>query len=218
MKNSECYTVGMLKLYTWTTPNGYKVPIMFEELGLAYQLIPLNIAQGEQKKPAFLKLNPNHKIPVLVDGTTVIFESGAILIYLAERYAKKSGLLPAQGAKRYEVLEWLMFQMASIGPMFGQANHFHKYAPKPIPYAIERYDTEAARLFGVLESKLKKSNYLAGAYSIADMAAWPWVRMYKNIGIDIKKYPGTRRWLERMEKRPAVQRALKKTDAACGKR
>lgn len=204
----------MMKLYTWTTPNGYKVPIMLEELGLPYEMIPVDIRKGEQKKPAFLKMNPNNKIPVLVDGKTTIFESGAILIYLAEKSGK---LLPTGGTKRFETLEWLMFQMASVGPMFGQANHFRKYAPKKIPYAIERYDTEAKRIFGVLESKLKKSDYLSGNYSIADIATWPWTRVYKNLEIDLKKYPGVRRWFGRMEKRPAVKRALAKVDEACGK-
>jgi GSH-dependent disulfide-bond oxidoreductase len=202
----------MIKLYAWTTPNGYKIPLMLEELGLPYEIVPVNISQGEQKKPNFLKLNPNQKIPVLVDGKVVIFESGAILIYLAEKSGK---LLAARGSKRYEVLEWLMFQMASVGPMFGQANHFHKYAPRKIPYAIERYDTEAARIFSVLESKLKTSSYLAGSYSIADIATWPWVRVHKNFGIDLKKYPGVQRWFERMEKRPAVMRGMEKLDAVC---
>jgi GSH-dependent disulfide-bond oxidoreductase len=207
----------MLKLYAWTTPNGYKIPIALEELGLSYEIVPVDIRKGEQMKPGFLKLNPNHKIPVLVDtqSKTAIFESGAILIYLSELTDK---LLPKKGPKRYEVLEWLMFQMASVGPMFGQANHFYKYAPKKIPYAIERYNKEATRILGVLETTLKKNNYLAGSYSIADIATWPWVRMYKNLDIDIKKYPGVGRWLKRMEKRPAVKRAIKKLDAACGKR
>lgn len=204
----------MIKLYTWTTPNGYKVPMLLEELGVPYEIIPVDIQKGDQMKPPFLSMNPNHKIPVLVDGKTTIFESGAILIYLGEKYGK---LLPAKGPKRYEVLEWLMFQMASIGPMLGQANHFRKYAPKKVPYAIERYDKEAARIFGVMETKLKNHDYLAGSYSIADIAAWPWMRLYKTIGIDIKKYPGVKRWLSRMEKRPAAQRALNKTDAACVK-
>jgi GSH-dependent disulfide-bond oxidoreductase len=210
-KNCLCYISRMLKLYVWKTPNGYKVPIMLEELNSRYEIVPVNIAKGEQKKAEFLKLNPNHKIPLLIDGKTVIFESGAILIYLAEKSGK---LLPKQGAKRYEVLEWLMFQMASVGPMFGQANYFRKYASEKIPYAIDRYDTEAARIFGVLESKLKKNNYLAGTYSIADIATWPWVRLHKNLDISLKKYPGVRRWLDRIERRPAVRRALKKVDEA----
>ena len=207
----------MIKLYAWTTPNGYKVPIMLEELGLPYEIIPVDIHKGEQLKPAFLAMNPNNKIPVLVDGKTTVFESGAILIYLGEKYAKKiSSLLPAKGPRRYEVLEWLMFQMAGIGPMLGQANHFHKYAPKKVPYALDRYDKEAARLFGVMETKLKHHDFLVGSYSVADIAAWPWVRIYENLEIDIQKYPGVKRWLSRMQKRPAVQRALKKTDEACG--
>ncbi|HVB19757.1 MAG TPA: glutathione S-transferase N-terminal domain-containing protein [Candidatus Paceibacterota bacterium] len=204
----------MIKLYTWPTPNGYKVSIMLEELKLPYEIIPVHIGKGEQKKPSFLKLNPNHKIPVLVDGKTTIFESGAILIYLAE---KNGALLPMKGPKRYETLEWLMFQMASVGPMFGQANHFRKYAPKKVPYAIERYDTEVVRIFGVLESKLKKSNYLAGSYSIADIATWPWVCIHKNMGIGLKRYPGVHRWLERVKRRPAVRHALAKVSDACAK-
>lgn len=205
----------MIKLYTWTTPNGYKVPIMLEELGLKYEIVPVNITKGEQKRPAFLTLNANHKIPVLVVGKTVIFESGAILIYLADKSGK---LLAKSGAKRYEALEWLMFQMASVGPMMGQAAHFRRFAPKKIPYAIERYDTEAKRILGVLESTLKKNNYIAGAYSIADIATYPWVRIAKSLEIDMKKYPGVNRWIERMDARPAVTRALAKTDAACGKK
>ncbi len=202
----------MIKLYTWKTPNGYKVPIMLEELGLKYELVPVNIAKGEQMKPMFLKLNPNHKIPVLVDGATTVFESGAILIYLAEKSGK---FLPKKGSKRYEALEWLMFQMASVGPMFGQANHFRRFAPKKVPYAIARYDAEAIRILGVLESTLKKNDYLAGAYSIADIATWPWVRIHQGMGLELASYPGVRRWLARMEKRPAVRRALKKVDDAC---
>ena len=210
----------MLKLYTWTTPNGFKVPIMLEELGVPYELHMVDISKGEQKKPAFVKMNPNNKIPVLVDGKTVIFESGAILIYLAEKFAKKSGkLLPAKGAKRYEVLEWLMFQMASVGPMFGQATHFHKYAPKKIPYAIERYDAEAERLLGVLESTLKKNNYLAGAYSIADIATYPWVRAYKiNNKADFKKYPALKRWFKRVEERPATGKGIHKVTTTRGEK
>ncbi len=208
----------MLKLYTWTTPNGYKVPIMLEELGVPYEIHMVDINKGAQKKPAFLKLNPNHKIPVLVDGKTVIFESGAILIYLAEKYAKKSGkLLPTKGAKRYEVLEWLMFQMASVGPMFGQANHFIKHAPVQVPYGIERYTAEAKRLVGVLEGKLKKNNYLAGDYSVADIATWPWVRSFKD-NIDFKKYPALAKWYKRMEEKPATHAAIHKVTSARGKR
>jgi GSH-dependent disulfide-bond oxidoreductase len=202
----------MIKLYTWKTPNGYKVPIMLEELGLPYEIVPVDIGNGEQKKPTFLKLNQNHKIPVLVDGRTTIFESGAILIYLAEKSGK---FLPKKGSPRSEVLEWLMFQMASVGPMFGQANHFRNYAREKIPYAIARYDAEVVRLFGVLESKLKKNNYLAGSYSIADIATWPWVRIHTSLGIELASYPGVRRWLLRMEKRPATGRALQKVDQAC---
>ena len=212
---TEVIEFRYMKLYVWKTPNGYKVPIMLEELALPYELIPVDISAGEQKKPDFLKMNPNHKIPVLVDDDTTIFESGAILIYLAEQSGK---LLPASGAMRYEVLEWLMFQMASVGPMFGQANHFHKYAPEPIPYAIKRYDDEAARLFGVLETALAGKEYIAGEYSIADIATWPWTRVYKNINIDLEKFPNVKAWYERMGARPAAKVALEKVDAVCGKR
>ena len=212
---TEVIEFRYMKLYVWKMPNGYKVPIMLEELALPYELIPVDISAGEQKKPDFLKMNPNHKSPVLVDDDTTIFESGAILIYLAEQSGK---LLPASGAMRYEVLEWLMFQMASVGPMFGQANHFHKYAPEPIPYAIKRYDDEAARLFGVLETALAGKEYIAGEYSIADIATWPWTRVYKNINIDLEKFPNVKAWYERMGARPAAKVALEKVDAVCGKR
>jgi len=204
----------MIKLYAWTTPNGYKPAIMLEELGLKYELEMVDITTGDQMKPSYLKLNPNNKIPTLVDGKTVIFESGAILIYLAEKYGK---FLPSKGTKRYEVLEWLMFQMASVGPMFGQATHFTKHAPEKIPYAIERYTSEAVRIMHVLESKLRKSDYLAGTYSIADMATYPWIRaMEKNI--DFKKYPGLSKWYKRMEERPATGKAIYKVTTARGEK
>lgn len=187
---------------------------MLEELGVPYTLKLIDINKGEQKKPGFLKLNPNHKIPVLVDGKTVIFESGAILIYLAEKFAKKSGkLLPAKGAKRYEVLEWLMFQMASVGPMFGQANHFNKHASEVVPYGIERYNAEAKRLVGVLNGKLKKSKYITSDYSIADIATWPWVRSYHD-KIEFKKYPALAKWYKLMEERPATHAAIHKVTSA----
>jgi GSH-dependent disulfide-bond oxidoreductase len=202
----------MLTLYTWTTPNGYKVPMLLEELGLAYEIKPVNIAAGEQMTPAFLAISPNNKIPALVDGDTSIFESGAILMYLAEKAGK---FWPQEGAGKYAVAEWLMFQMASVGPTFGQANHFIKYAKEKIPYAIDRYTKEAARLCGVMEKRLGEAPFLAGEYSIADMATWPWVRTGVSGGyVDLQAYPNLKRWFEAIAARPATARALEKTDAA----
>jgi GST-like protein len=206
----------MYKLYTWTTPNGYKVPILFEELGLPYEIEAVNIQTGEQMKPEFLAMNPNHKIPVLVDtdaGITV-FESGAILIYVIEK-SKAANLMPQDAKSKYAVLEWLFFQMASVGPMFGQANHFLKYAKEKLPYAIDRYTAEAARLCGVMETQLGYSSYIAGDYSIADIAAWPWVKTGVSGGyVDLGKYPNLKRWFDAVAERDAVKRAYDKVDAA----
>jgi GST-like protein len=207
----------MLKLYTWTTPNGYKVPIMLEELGLEYELHPVNITKGEQKTPEFLAMNPNHKIPVLVDegadgGALTIFESGAILIYLADQNKK---LLSTAARQRYAEIEWLMFQMASVGPMFGQLSHFTKYAPEKIGYAIDRYTDEVKRLMGVLNTRLAFATYLGGDYSIADIATWPWIRAGVNLGaVHLEEFPHVSRWYKDIEARPAVTKALEKTDAA----
>ncbi len=207
----------MLKLYTWKTPNGYKIPIMLEELGLPYEIHPIDITKSAQKTPEFLAMNPNHKIPVLVDdaeGDTplTIFESGAILIYLADTHGK---FLSKDTAHRWTEIEWLMFQMASVGPMFGQASHFIKYAPEKIEYAITRYRDEVKRLIGVLNTRLADTAYLGGAYSIADIATWPWIRAGETAEFaNFDEFSNVKRWYADMESRPAVKRGLEKTDAA----
>lgn len=199
----------MIDLYTWKTPNGRKIPIMLEETGLPYQVHPIDISQKQQFTPEYLAINPNNKIPAIVDtdGTEkiVIFESGAILIYLAEKTGK---FLPANGAERYHMMQWLMFQMSGLGPMLGQLNHFRGGAPEKIPYAINRYETEAKRLFYVLNTHLEKSTYLAAAYSIADMACFPWIAIHERYGIDLNDYLNVKRWYENIAQRPAVQRGM----------
>lgn len=203
----------MIELWSWPTPNGQKVHIALEELGLPYTVVPVNIGAGEQFRPEFLALNPNHRIPVIVDdsgpgdGRIVLFESGAILIYLAEKAGR---LVPQSAAGRYACLQWLMFQMAGVGPMFGQLNHFAVYAPEKIPYAIERYTNEAARLCRVLEKRLAESAYLAGRdYSIADIATYPWVRALADRGaVPIAETPALARWLEAVGARPGVERGM----------
>lgn len=180
---------------------------------MTYELVPIDIAHGEQLEPQFLAMNPNHKIPVLVDGDITIFESGAILIYLVEKSGK---FQPKDLKHKYEIIEWLMFQMASIGPMFGQATHFVKYAPEQIEYAIKRYRDETNRLVGVLETRLSQVPYLAGEYGIADIATWPWVRTAATNGhIDLEKYPNVKKWFDLIAQRDGVKRALEKVDAAC---
>jgi GST-like protein len=205
----------LIDLYTWTTPNGHKVSIALEELDLPYRVFPVNISEGEQFEPGFLRISPNNRIPAIVDndgpdGTPLsVFESGAILIYLADKAGR---LLPAEGPERYLVLQWLMFQMANIGPMFGQVSHFLRYAPEKIPYAIERYSSEAARLCGVLDRQLGEADYLAGAYSIADIACFPWIRPLERHGSGFADYPNLARWNEAISGRPAVQRGLEIPD------
>lgn len=203
----------MIEVYSWPTPNGHKVHIMLEECGLAYRVHPVDIGAGDQFAPAFLAISPNNKIPALTDsdgpdGRPIsLFESGAILLYLAGKTAK---LLPADVRGKYEVLQWLMFQMGGVGPMLGQAHHFRIYAPEKIEYAINRYTNEAKRLYGVIDKRLGESKYLGGAeYSIADIATWPWLRSWKNQGIELSDYPKLQRWFEAIEERPAVQRAVK---------
>jgi len=170
----------MLDLYFWTTPNGYKVSILLEELGLPYNVVPVHIGKGEQFNPDFLKISPNNKIPALVDHQSpdgkpmALFESGAIMMYLAEKTGWK--FMPSDLRRRYEVIQWLMFQMAGVGPMLGQAHHFRRYAKEQIPYAIDRYTSEATRLYRVLDKRLGETQFLAGDYSIADMAVYPWLR------------------------------------------
>ncbi|MFH5926787.1 glutathione S-transferase family protein [Roseomonas xinghualingensis] len=201
-----------IEVWSWPTPNGHKVHIALEELELPYKVVPVDIGAGEQFRPEFLAITPNHRIPAIIDpdgpsGRALkLFESGAILIYLAEKTGR---LIPEDPAERLVCLQWLMFQMGGIGPMFGQWNHFANYAPEKIPYAIERYSKEVRRLYGVLEKRLSGSPFLAGdAYSIADIASFPWVRNAERRGIDLVEFPGVKRWLEEIEARPAVQRGL----------
>lgn len=202
----------MIEVYSWATPNGHKVHIMLEECGLPYRLHPVDIGAGEQFTPEFLSLSPNNKIPAIIDpegpdGQPMrMFESGAILLYLA---GKTGRFLPASVAGKYEVLQWLMFQMASVGPMLGQVHHFRVYAPEKIGYAIERYTNEARRLYGVMDKRLARSRYLGGPdYSIADIAVFPWLRSWKNQGIDWAEYPHLKGWFDEMSARPAVQRGV----------
>jgi GSH-dependent disulfide-bond oxidoreductase len=202
----------MIDLYFWTTPNGYKVTILLEELGWPYDVIPVHIGKGEQFRSEFLKISPNNKIPALIDhdgpdGQPIaIFESGAIMMYLAE----KSGwrFMPADVRRRYDVVQWLMFQMGSVGPMLGQAHHFRRYAPEPLSYAIDRYTNEARRIYGVIDRRLSAAPYLAGEYSIADMATYPWLRPHKWQGQDLAEFPNLSRWYADLRGRPAVQRGL----------
>ncbi len=199
-------------LYTWPTPNGWKVQILLEELGLAYQVHPIDIGAGDQFDPAYLALNPNNKMPTLVDPDGpggqphTVFESGAILWYLAEKHGQ---FLPDDPALRSVTLQWLMWQMGGFGPMLGQAHHFRLYAPEKIDYAYARYTNEAKRLYGVLECQLAKADWVnTSAYSIADMAIMPWARLWHRQGIEEAKIPNVLAWLERIKARPAVERGL----------
>jgi GST-like protein len=202
----------MIEVYSWATPNGHKVHIMLEECGLSYRAIPVDIGAGDQFKPEFLAISPNNKIPAIVDpdgpdGQPIsIFESGAILLYLAGKTGK---LLPDSTCGKYEVLQWLMFQMGSVGPMLGQAHHFRVYAPEKLPYAIERYTNEARRLYAVMNRRLAQSRYMGGKdYSIADIAIFPWLRSWKNQGIDWDDFPHLKGWFDELAKRPAVMRGV----------
>ncbi len=198
----------MIELYTAETPNGHKISIALEEMQLPYTWHHVRLSQGEQKQPWYLRLNPNGRIPTIVDHDNddfVVFESGAILIYLAE---KSGRFLPSDVKGRSRVIQWLMFQMAGIGPMMGQANVFYRYAPEKIPYAIERYQREVRRLFTVLDGQLADHEYIAGDYSIADMATWPWVRGHDWSGVSIEGLPNLQRWLKAVGERPAVQRGI----------
>lgn len=194
----------MIDLYTFTTPNGRKPAIMLEEVELAYTVHKVDISKGEQFSPEYVAINPNSKIPAMIDQDTgiTVFESGAILIYLAEKTGK---LLPKDTAGRIQVIEWLMFQMASIGPMFGQLGHFRNAAPDKIPYAIERYEKEALRLFGVLDKQLAQHEFIAGDYSIADIATYPWVVA---INLTLDNHSHLKRWVETLQQRSAVQRGM----------
>lgn len=199
----------MITLYTAPTPNGWKVSVLLEELGLPYQVESINLMANEQKQPEFLAKNPNGRIPVIVDhdaNDLVVFESGAIMIYLAEKTGR---LLPSDTAGRFAALQWLMFQMGGVGPMMGQANVFHRYLPERIPVAIERYQNECRRLFEVLDAHLGQAQWLAGdEYSIADIANWCWVRTYRWSGVSIDNLPNMRRWLDAMKARPACQKGI----------
>jgi len=196
----------VIDLYTWTTPNGRKVSIALEEMGLPYRVVPVPLKTGAQKTPEFLAINPNGRIPAIVDrdnGDFAVFESGAILIYLAE---KSGQFLPAEAQTRSVVIQWLMWQMGGLGPMHGQANVFNRYFPEKIPAVIDRYQSETKRLFSVMDARLAKTPYLAGDYSIADMACWPWVMQHDWAGVPIDDLPHLQRWVATVGARPAVQR------------
>jgi GST-like protein len=198
----------MIDLYTWTTPNGRKVSIALEELGLPYKAHPIDISKDEQFAPAFLKISPNNRIPAIVDNDNglSLFESGAILIYLADKTGK---LMPKDGEGRYRVIEWLMWQMGGPGPMLGQVHHFVKYNKGKSAYAEERYSKEAQRLYGVLDRRLEGRDFVAGDYSIADIAIWPWISRFEWQEIDLAKFPNVKRWYTAIASRPAVQRGYK---------
>jgi GST-like protein len=195
----------VIDLYTWTTPNGRKASIALEELGLPYNVHAIDISKDEQFAPAFLKVAPNNRIPAIVDTETgmSLMESGAILIYLADKTGK---LMPKSGEGRYKVIEWLMWQMGGVGPMLGQVHHFVKYNKGKAPYAEERYLKEAQRLYGVLDKQLKDHEYMAGDYSVADIATWPWISRYDWQTIDLAQYPNVKRWYVAVANRPAVQK------------
>lgn len=207
----------MIDLYYWTTPNGHKLTMFLEEVGLEYRIVPVNIGKGEQFAPQFLDISPNNKIPAIVDqspadgGAAVsLFESGAILLYLAE---KTKRFIPADLRGRAEVLQWLFWQVAGLGPMAGQNHHFSRYAPEQIPYAIERYVKETSRLYGVLDRRLAGRDYVAGDYSIADIAIYPWIVSHDAQSQRLEDFPNVRRWFERVGTRPATARAYAKADA-----
>lgn len=203
----------MIDLYSWATPNGQKIHIMLEETGLAYVIHWVDITKGEQFNPEFLKIGPNNKIPAIVDHDGPggkpfpVFESGAILIYLAE---KSGRFLPTEPRARSEVLQWLMFQMGTVGPMLGQAHHFRAYAREKIPYAIQRYTREAGRIYHVLDKRLSEYEYLGGDYSIADIAVFPWIRLHERQGQDLAEFPNVTRWFETIARRPAVAKDMEK--------
>ncbi|OUM02732.1 glutathione binding-like protein [Variovorax sp. JS1663] len=202
-----------IDVYSWPTPNGHKIHIMLEECGLPYRAHPVNIGKGDQFEPAFLRISPNNKIPAITDpegpdGKPIsLFESGAILVYLA---GKTGQFLPEGDRARYEVLQWLMFQMGGVGPMLGQTHHFRLYAPEKIPYAIDRYSNEARRLYGVIDRQLANHAFIAGdSYSIADIAIFPWLRNWEGQGIVLGDFPYLKKWFEGIAARPAVQRGVK---------
>jgi GST-like protein len=201
----------MIDVYYWPTPNGHKITIFCEEAGIPYKIIPVNIQQGEQFKPDFLKISPNNRMPAIVDhepadhGAPVsVFESGAILVYLGEKTGK---FLPTALRPRAETLQWLFWQVGGLGPMAGQNNHFAHYAPEKLPYAIDRYAKETGRLYAVMDQRLADCEYLAGDYSVADMASYPWCVLWERQGQNLNDFPNMKRWFERMQNRPAVKRA-----------
>jgi GST-like protein len=201
-----------IELHYWPTPNGFKITIMLEEIGFPYVIVPVNISRGDQFKPEFLAISPNNRMPAIVDPDgpgaqpISVFESGAILQYLG----RKSGqFYPTEERRRVEVEQWLYWQMGGLGPMAGQCHHFRNYAPEKIPYGIDRYTNEVNRLYGVLDKRLADRDYIAGDYSIADMASFPWVRPYKNQGQDLAEFPALDAWFKRMRERPAVAMAVK---------
>jgi len=202
----------VIDLYTWSTPNGRKVSIMLEECGLPYKVHPVNIGKGEQHTPEFLAINPNNRIPAIVDAEgpdgkpLALFESGAILIYLAEKTGGK--FMPKVPRTRYITLQWLMFQMGGVGPMFGQAHHFLRSAPEPVPYGIKRYTEETRRLYGVLNKRLSQAEYLADEYSIADIATYPWIARHEWHKVDLNDFPSVKRWFDAIGRRPAVQKGM----------
>lgn len=207
----------MIDLYYWTTPNGHKITMFLEEAGLDYRIVPVNISTGEQFKPEFLAISPNNRMPAIIDhapaggGAPVsVFESGAILLYLAEKTGK---FIPTDLRGRVEVLQWLFWQMGGLGPMLGQNHHFSMYAPEKIPYAINRYVNETNRLYGVLNKRLETREFVAGAYSIADMASYPWIVPWKRQGQNLDDFPHLKRWFEAIRNRPATLRAYAKADA-----
>jgi GST-like protein len=201
----------MIDFYSWDTPNGHKIRIMLEESDLEYRVHPVNLSAGEQFAPKFLAISPNNKIPAIVDpegpgGEPIsVFESGAILLYLAEKTGR---LMPKDERSRWQVLEWLMFQMSAIGPMFGQLGHFLYFTPESVPYAVERYSSEAQRLATVVDRRLEGRDFLVGDYSIADIASFPWLARHGRLGIDLDELPNLSRWLDDIAARPAVQRGL----------
>jgi GST-like protein len=206
----------VIDLYYWTAPNGHKVTIFIEEAGLPYRIRPVDISAGAQFEPEFLRVSPNNRIPAIVDHAPAdggdplaVFESGAILQYLAEKTGR---FLPGDVRGRSEVMQWLFWQMAGLGPMLGQNHHFRQYAPEPLPYAIERYVRETERLYGVLDDRLAEREFVAGAYSIADMASYPWIVPHERQGQNLGDFPHLRRWFETMRARPAVQRAYARAD------
>lgn len=201
----------MIDLYYWTTPNGHKITIFLEETKLPYTIKTVNITKGEQFYPEFLKISPNNRIPAIVDhdpkdggDPLAVFESGAILQYLAE---KTGQLIPADPRGRSEVTQWLFWQMSGLGPMLGQNHHFSRYAPEPIPYAIERYRKETERLYSILDHRLQQREFIAGTYSIADIASYPWIVPHTRQGIKLEEFPDLKRWFDTMGARPAVKRA-----------